>query len=86
MVGEVIREMTGKLGNTKSSLDKDWYLKEAMENLSTIGHKVDTRRNKLLLITAMAALTELNVRDDSSNPNMWMAEINSLGTKNINLY
>ena len=81
MVGEVIRDMTGKLGNTKSSLDKDWYLKEAMENLSTIGHKVDTRRNKLLLITAMAALTELNVRDDSSNPNMWMAEINSLGTK-----
>ena len=81
MVGEVIREMTGKLGNTESSLEKDWYLKEAMQNLSTIGHKVDTRRNKLLLITAMAALTQLNVRDDSSNPNMWMAEINSLGTK-----
>ena len=82
-VGEMVRDMSGILGTNKKSFPKDEYLQEAMNNLSTIGHVVNKRRNKLLLITALPSIAQLNpaTAEGSKNPEMWMAEINSLGTK-----
>lgn len=81
VIGAIVKPISGILGTNRKSVDKDKYLQEATENLSTIAHVVNKRRNKLLLLTALPSIATLSPAKDSQNPNMWMAEINSLGNK-----